>query len=74
MKKFRTIEEIERSQYISVPEIMRLFGHGRPTARRLFKAAEALDIADLGDNRVITHQVRLKSLYRVMGIKKAVNA
>ncbi len=74
MKKIRTIEEIERSQYISVPEIMRVFGHGRPTAKRLYKAAEALDIADLGDNRVITHKVRLKSVYRVMGIKKAVSA
>lgn len=74
MQRIRTIEEIERSQYISVPEIVRVFGHGRPTARKLFKAAEALDIADLGDNRVITHKVRLKSLYRVMGIKKAVTA
>lgn len=74
MKKVRTIEEIERSHYISVPEIMRTFGIGRPTARRLFKAAEKLDIADLGDDRVITHQVRIKSLYKVMGIKKTVNA
>lgn len=74
MKKIRTIEEIERSQYISVPEIMRVFGHGRPIAKRLYKAAEALDIADLGENRVITHKVRLKSVYRVMGIKKAVSA
>lgn len=74
MKKIRTIEEIERSQYISVPEIMRVFGMGRSTARRLFKAAEEIDITDLGDDRVITHRVRIKSVYKVMGIKKAVIA
>lgn len=74
MRKIRTIEEIERSQYISMPEIMRVFGMGRTTARRLFTAAETIDIADLGDDRVITHRVRIKSVYKVMGIKKAVIA
>lgn len=74
MKRVRKIEEIERSQYISTTEIMRVFGLGRPTAKKIYTAAEQIDITDLGEQRVITHQVRLKSVYKVMGIKKTVTA
>lgn len=74
MKKLRTIEEIERSQYISAAELGRIFGVGRATARKVFNAAEAIDDADLGDKRVIKHMVRIRSVYKVMGIKKTVTA
>lgn len=69
MKRERTKEEIERSQYISVSEIQRLTGLGRTTARKIFNYADSIDSEELGAYRPITTRVRLKSVYRVLGIK-----
>lgn len=71
MKRLRTQEEIERSQYVSKAEIQRMLGVGKATAKRVYECAESLDIADLGTNRVMDTRVRIRSVYKVLGIRKA---
>lgn len=70
MNRKRTLEEIERSQYVSKAEIGRLLGVGRTTACRIYNAAEQIDIAELGKNRVMDTRVRIRSVYEVLGTKK----
>lgn len=69
MRRQRTEDEIEKSQYISLAEIMRLYGYGRQTAKAIYTSAERIDLQELGEFRPITTRVRTKSVNRVLGIK-----
>ena len=68
MRNIRTLEQITTSQYISLTEIQRLMGYGYRTATKIYKAAESIDIAEM-EYRPVDTRVRIKSVYKVLGIK-----
>ena len=69
MKRERTPEEIERSGYVSKAEIKRFFGYGDRVTANIYKSAELIDLNELGKDRPIISRVRLKSVYKALGIK-----
>lgn len=70
MNKERTSEEIYASGYYRQSELKRIYGFSN--GQKIFKAAQIIDTEELGKDRVITNMVRIKSVLKATGIKKAV--
>lgn len=70
MNKERTSEEIYASGYYRQSELKRIYGG--TNGQKIFKAAQKIDTEELGEDRVITNMVRIKSVLKATGIKKAV--
>lgn len=64
----RTKEQILASGYIKKSELQRFYS--RPNGEKVYKAAQKIDAEELGEDRVITNMVRIKSVLKVLGIKK----
>ena len=69
MRKVRTQKEIEASQYISQAEIQRWQRCGPLQAKKIYTAAEQVDIDELGLYRPWNTRVRLRSVYKVLGLR-----
>lgn len=70
MKTPRTFEQIKTSGYIRQSEIKRHFFLSMPNARIAYQAAEKIDKAELGNDRIFPTMVRLTSVYKALGIQK----
>ena len=69
MNRKRTKEEITASGYMKQSELKRMYGYAN--GRKLYLAASKIDAEELGEERVIQNMVRIKSVLKVIGIKKA---
>lgn len=70
MNRERSKEEIYASGYYRLSELKRIYGG--TNGQKVYKAAQQIDSEELGESRVITNMVRIKSVLKATGIKKAV--
>lgn len=70
MNRKRTKEEITASGYVKQSELKRMYGNAN--GQKLYRAALNIDAEELGKDRVIQNMVRIKSVLKCIGIKKAV--